>query len=108
MLPNDGEFQPATVIGRTLGPKGMPEGKYNVVLKLNTMSLIVKEIIKVIICSNLVRGRTITLPWCHRIGVSEEWSVGLRFLVLWCNVGGWLFKPIDFSAMWKLRCLEWV
>jgi hypothetical protein len=39
--------------------------------------LLVKEIIKVIICSNLVRGRTSTLPWRHRIGVSEGWSVGL-------------------------------
>jgi hypothetical protein len=43
--------------------------------------LLVKEIIKVIICSNLVRGRTSTLPWHHRIGVSEGWSVGLLIFV---------------------------
>jgi hypothetical protein len=38
MLSNDGEFQPVTGVGRIIGPNGKPEGKYNTVSKLNTMS----------------------------------------------------------------------
>jgi hypothetical protein len=38
MLPNDGEFQPVTVIGRTLWLNRNPEGKYNAIPQLNTMT----------------------------------------------------------------------
>jgi hypothetical protein len=38
MLPQDGEYQPVTVIGRTIGPSGIPEGQYNEDPSRNSMT----------------------------------------------------------------------
>jgi hypothetical protein len=39
MLPQNGEYQPVTVIGRTVGPNaGRPEGNYDEVPLMNTMT----------------------------------------------------------------------
>jgi hypothetical protein len=36
MLPQNGEYQPAIVTGRTIGPSGRPEGKYDPISQFNT------------------------------------------------------------------------
>jgi hypothetical protein len=38
MLPQNGEYQPVTVIGRTVGPNGRPKGNYDEVPLMNTMT----------------------------------------------------------------------
>lgn len=38
MLPQNGEFQPVTVIGQTVGPSGRLEGTYHSIPELNTIT----------------------------------------------------------------------
>jgi hypothetical protein len=38
MLPQNGEYQPVTVIGRTVGPSGRPEGQYHEDPAMNSMT----------------------------------------------------------------------
>jgi hypothetical protein len=75
---------------RTLQPGTYPN-KYD---KLTTrpyfyfLFFLLKKIIRVIICCNLVGGRTGTLPWRHQIWGNDGWSGGLLGSMLHGFVAG--------------------